>query len=184
MKSLQHAAKVFCLSTTSVLLFACATGSHSYSANTPQAKSAKLLDQHQMEVASIVALSLVYYCKHDKWPPKNTLTSRDRKLSRSFARLTNNTNKNGTYQMRFKFKLPANSGLDIAHNPEWIVSIPHTPSSAWSKGPIYVPVTVEGSTAGQRLNNIDSSQRFKAECKPYSAWAGWSPENNDFADMA
>lgn len=163
--------KLIGLSMIFLLVTACATSSSSYSANTTQAKSAKLLDDHKMELASIVAMSFIHYCKHHNWPAKNTLAKRNRKLAQSFITLQNYTDSHGIYHIRFKFKAPASSGLNATTNPEWLVSIPQTPSAEWTKAPVYVPVTIEGKSAGQKLSNIKSSQRFKAECQSASSWA-------------
>ncbi len=179
MRVLSHLLQYVCLLITSLLLVACAMSGSRYASDTPQARSAKLLDAHQTEVASAVALSLVYFCKNDSWPPQNTLASRNSKLANAFLTLQNYTDKKGIYHIRFKLKAPTSSGLDPIYNPEWIVSIPHKPSAGWAKAPVYVPVTIEGYSAGQQLKNIKRTHRFKAECKPDAAWATWSANINN-----
>ena len=139
---------------------------HTYPSNSPEAKSAKLLADHKLQVSSLVALSSIYYCKHNQWPPKNKLKSSNYKLSRSFSNLQNDTDENG-YHIRFMFK---QSELDPIHNPQWLISIRNTPSSRWHKEAIYLPVYIQGVSAGKPLKNIQSPQQFKVECKPDSAW--------------
>ncbi|MCD6055680.1 MAG: hypothetical protein K0R12_642 [Gammaproteobacteria bacterium] len=158
-------------------LTACSTlGSKHYDPDTPQAKSAKLLEDHKKELASTVALSLVYYCKNATWPPQNTIASRNAKLSKSFLSLQNYTDDTGQYHIQFKLKAPEDAGLDINHNPEWFITIPNPPSSEWTKQAIYVPVKLEGSSGGEPLDNIKPDRQFRAECKPNEAWAAWQPE--------
>lgn len=179
MKICYNISKLTAFLLAACLLTACSgSGMQHYPSNTPQAKSAKLLDDHKMQVASAVALSLVYYCKNENWPPQNTLASRNSKLARSFLTLQNYTDNKGEYHIRFKLKAPVGSGLDATNNPEWLITIADAPSGAWAKGPVYVPVNIKGTSAGEELKNIKPSRQFKAECKPDNAWAAWYPETD------
>lgn len=155
------------LAATVLMLTGCTHGSNqAYPPNSPEAKSGKLLSDRKLQVSSLVALSSIYYCKHNQWPPTNTLKSQNYKLSQSFSSLQNYTDKAG-YHIRFVFK---QSPLDATHNPQWLLSIHNTPSSRWHKEAVYLPVYIQGISAGKTLKNIQSPQQFKVECKPNSAW--------------